>query len=191
MINVFLSVSVPLPGRHPRFMETADVIAIRDSVKALVSEVVTRGIITFGGHPAITPLIALLLKDLGPEAARRVVLYLSEYFVDEFIGENREFLDVRFIPAVPSRGESLELMRRHMIGDTKFDAGVFIGGMEGVLEEFQLFKERHPKAARWPIASTGAAAQDLFFDQTEHRRDLLEELTYPTLFRKLMSELPA
>ena len=67
MINVFLSASVPLPDRNPRFMKMADVIAIRKSVKALVTEVIPKGVIVFGGHPAITPLIALLLRGLGTE----------------------------------------------------------------------------------------------------------------------------
>jgi hypothetical protein len=79
MINIFLSASVPLPNRDPRFMATADVIAIRDSVKALVTEVVPRGVIVFGGHPAITPLVALLLRGLGPDAARRIILYQSAF----------------------------------------------------------------------------------------------------------------
>lgn len=192
MINVFLSASVPLPNRDPRFMATADVIAIRESVKALVTEVIPSGSIVFGGHPAITPLIALLLKGLGKNAVRRVVLYQSAFFTAQFGKENDEFLDVRITPAVSaSREESLKSMRARMIGDTAFHAGVFIGGMEGVLDEFALFRKLHPRAPRWPIASTGAAAKELFDGQTDHRSDLVDEMTYSTLFRKLVSELPS
>jgi hypothetical protein len=39
MIDVFLSASVPLPNRHPRFFETADVLGIREAVKALADVV--------------------------------------------------------------------------------------------------------------------------------------------------------
>ena len=100
MINIFLSASVPLPNRDPRFMATADVIAIRESVKALVSEVIPNGVIVFGGHPAITPLVALLLRGLGRDAARRIILYQSAFFTEQFGKENDEFLDVRIVPAV-------------------------------------------------------------------------------------------
>ena len=192
MINVFLSASVPLPNRDRRFMELADVIAIRESVKALVTEVIPKGVIVFGGHPAITPLIALLLRGLGADAVRRVILYQSAFFTEQFGKENDEFLDVRIIPAVAnSRDESLRSMRAHMIGDTPFQAGVFIGGMEGVLDEFALFEQLHPRAARWPIASTGAAAKEIFEEAGERRPELFaDEMTYSTLFRRLLSELP-
>jgi hypothetical protein len=191
MIRVFLSASVPLPNRDARFMATADIIAIRESVKALVTEVVPKGIIVFGGHPAITPLVALLLRGLGQDAARRIVLYQSAFFTDQFGPENDEFLDVRIVPAVrSSREASLRSMRQHMISDTAFHAGVFIGGMEGVLDEFAMFQELHPNAACWPIASTGAAAKELFDERSTRRREFLDEITYATLFRKLISELP-
>ena len=39
--NIFLSASVPLQGRDPLFFNTADVIAIRDSVIALASTVLS------------------------------------------------------------------------------------------------------------------------------------------------------
>lgn len=37
--NIFLSASVPLEERDPKYFKTADVIAIRDSVIALASAV--------------------------------------------------------------------------------------------------------------------------------------------------------
>ena len=77
-----------------------------------------------------------------------------------------------------------------MIGETAFDVGVFIGGMEGVLEEFDLFTACHQNAQVWPIASTGAAALKLFEKCHRPRPDLfLHELTYSTLFRKLLAEI--
>ena len=110
---VFLSASVPLPNRHPRFMSTADVVAIRESVKALVSEVVPRGRLVFGGHPAITPLIALLLRNLDPATNRRITLYQSEYFSRTFLPENSEFVDVEIVPSIrKSKKRSLAAMRK-------------------------------------------------------------------------------
>jgi hypothetical protein len=52
--NVFLSASVPLPSRNAVYFFTADVIAIRDSVRALVMVIMEQGSrLVFGGHPAI------------------------------------------------------------------------------------------------------------------------------------------
>lgn len=192
MISVFLSASVPLPGRNERFLKSADVIAIREAIKGLVEVVVQRGTLVFGGHPAITPMIALLLRSYGNDAKKRVILYQSEYFANKFPQETDEFIDLRLTPAhAKSRKRSLERMRRHMIEDTPFQAAVFIGGMEGVLDEYELFKKRHPNAFCWPIASTGAAAREIFVAEGRPQsKRLLSEMTYATLFRELLSEVP-
>jgi SLOG cluster3 family len=58
--RIFLSASVPLPSRNPLYFDTADVIAIRDAVRALTMVVVEQHVqLVFGGHPAITPMIRL------------------------------------------------------------------------------------------------------------------------------------
>lgn len=190
MITVFLSASVPLPGRDERFLRTCDVIAVREAIKGLVEVMVQQGTLVFGGHPAITPMVALLMRSYGAEAKKRVVLYQSEYFAKRLPQENDEFIDLRLIPAQSkSRKRSLDRMRRRMIEDTNFDAAVFIGGMEGVLEEYELFKKHHPNARLWPIASTGAAAREIFVSEGRPQADLLlSEMTYATLFRELATQ---
>jgi hypothetical protein len=189
--SVFLSASVPLPNCLPRFLNTADVVGIREAIKAMVGEVLPEGTIVYGGHPAITPLMALLLRGLGTDSRGRITLYQSAYFAEHFVKENDEFVELRMIRAMPrSKKRSLDLMRRRMIGDNSFDVGVFIGGMEGSLEEYRLFKFFHPRASVWPIASTGAAARELFESIGRPRPDLfLDEITYSTLFRRLFSEM--
>ena len=52
--NIFLSASVPLPERDPQYIETADIIAIRDAVIAFVTTVLPYHRIIWGGHPSIT-----------------------------------------------------------------------------------------------------------------------------------------
>lgn len=191
MLRIFLSASVPLPERDAEFLATADVVAIREAVKALVSEVLPFGKIVFGGHPAITLLICMLLRGLELEDRKRIVLYQSAYFERNFLPEIQEFIEYRNISiAGISREDSLAEMRRRMIGDTPFDVGVFIGGMEGVIEEFEIFREVHPRAKIWPIASTGAAALKIF-QRTRYLTSspFLSELTYETLFRRLLAQL--
>jgi hypothetical protein len=48
-----------------------------------------------------------------------------------------------------------------MIGARNFDAAVFLGGMEGVEIEYDIFRRLHPNKPAYPVASTGAAARIL------------------------------
>lgn len=183
MLEVFLSASVPLPTRDREFFETADVLAIRESVKSLVEVVLPVGRITTGGHPAITPLLAHFRRAMGL-TSDHVTIYQSEIFRDVTPVENDDFRDVRFVSKVGNdRAKSLTKMRREMIGSRKFDAAVFSGGMDGILEEAKIFRELHPRAIMLPLASTGAAAAVVFRDG-EYPTDFLTNRTYSSLFRR-------
>jgi len=190
MSTVFLSASIPLPDRHPRYLDTADVVAIRDSIRALVSVVVPFGQIVFGGHPAITPLVRLLVRGMTQNVRSHVILYQSRFFESQFPPEVAEFEEVRLIDAVAGEmNASLEKMRVAMIGSCDFAAAVFIGGMDGVEEEYELFRQIHPSRPAFPIASTGAAARILFEKYMADRRELMDELRYLSLFRRLLNPL--
>lgn len=183
MIDIFLSASVPLPQRDRYYFETADVLSIREAVKALVEVVLPIGRITFGGHPAITPLIALFVREAGLQRDR-LTIFQSRFFEAMLPSANSEFQDVQMIDAVGNdQDESLLAMRTAMISSRPFDAAVFIGGMEGVVEEASLVRELRPNCEILPIASTGAAAAEIF-RQGHYRGELKSELTYATLFRR-------
>lgn len=185
MINVFLSASVPLPSRHRQFFDTADVLAIREAIKALVEIVLPCGRITTGGHPAITPLIAFFVRD-GGFTSDRLTIYQSSFFAGRFPEENEEFADIRLVAEAPEgQAASLGRMRHTMLTSQSFDAAVLIGGMEGVIAEAELFATLHPHAPVIPVASTGAAAQAVF-DKGNYPSIFASELTYPTLFREYL-----
>jgi hypothetical protein len=187
MKSIFLSASIPLPDRHPRYIGTADVVAIRDSIRALVSVVVPHGRLVFGGHPAITPLIRLLIAGMGRSVGDHVTLYQSRFFEERLPADVGEFEEVRFTAAINgNRDESLEVMRIEMIGKNEFDAGVFIGGMEGVEIEYALFRKLQDGRPVFPIASTGAAALQLYKHHHDGQSELLEDLLYLSLFRRLL-----
>lgn len=191
MRAVFLSASIPLPDRDARYRETADVIAIRDSVRALVSVVIPTGQIVFGGHPAITPLIRLLVREMTADVRRHVIVYQSRFYEASFPPDIAEFEDVRLVDAVRGdEAKSLEQMRLKMIGSHQFEAGIFLGGMEGVEREYEMFKLMHPDKATYPIASTGAAARLLFEQHAMDRVELLSDLRYLSLFRRLLNFAP-
>jgi len=189
-MRVFLSASVPLPGRHPRFLETVDVIGIREAIKALVLVLLERkGSLVFGGHPAITPLLRMLFQEAGVSPRDYITLYQSSYFFKEFPADNAAFERIVIVDEVSDdRERSLLEMRRRMLMDTDFTSGVFIGGMEGVIDEFDLLREWKPNVAAFPVASTGAAALWLFNNRHIDVPELMSELTYPTLFRRILAD---
>ncbi len=186
---VFLSASVPLPNRDQKYYETADVVAIRESIRALVTATVPQGELVFGGHPAITPLIRKLIQDMQLPVNKLVTLFQSEYFKKEFPPENKDFEQIVIIPEVLNdKDASLRKMRERMISSKKFTAGVFIGGMEGAVEEYSIFRKFHPRVPVYPIASTGAAAAILFEKEKQNPPELLSDLRYLPLFRRLLAE---
>lgn len=183
MIDVFLSASVPLPDRDRRFFDTADVLLIREAVKALVEVMLPVGRITCGGHPAITPLLSLFVReaDLGRD---RLTIFQSSFFAGRMPEENAEFVDVRIVAAVDDdRDASLTLMREQMVASRRFAAAVIVGGMDGVLEEVSIFARYHPSARILPVASTGAAAA-IVHARGNYDQELLSDLTFSSLFRR-------
>lgn len=185
--TIFLSASVPLPDRDRAFFDSADVVSIREAVKGLVLVLIeSRSLLVFGGHPAITPLVSTLFRQAGLQPNKHVILYQSDFFRNRFPAQNTFFSEVVVTEDLGDRDKSLHLMRERMISDHEFDAGIFIGGMEGVLEEFRVFRRVHPAIPAIPVASTGAAAGMLWKDLPDADVDLSDEYTYPTLFRKLL-----
>jgi hypothetical protein len=190
-LRVFLSASVPLPSRDAKYFNTADVIAIRDAIRALTIVVVEQRIqLVFGGHPAITPMIRLQIAQTGRPVGELVVMFQSRYFERDFPKDNVAFEHVELVDAVPNdRQASLKHMREAMLAEP-FKIGIFIGGMEGVEEEYTMFRNLQPSVAAFPIASTGAAAAILFDGNTDLQREhpeLRDELSYLTLMRNLIS----
>lgn len=189
----FLSASIPDPRREPRYYETADLTAIREAITAITTVVVKRGELVFGGHPAISPLVLIVATVF--DAMDRVQIYQSEYFRDEIPPESLAFRRAVWTPTVNGdRNASLIAMRTSMINGGSFAAAFFVGGMEGVEEEFRLFRDRWPQTPVYPVASTGAAAKILFekwapsqrslaVDQIQQLRD---DVVYAALFERLL-----
>lgn len=189
--NIFLSASVPLPERDPRFFETADIIAIRDAVIALTTVVLPTHRIIWGGHPSITPLIYYVMDRLNLNIQNHVKLYQSLWFRDKFPEDNNRFKNIEFTQSLDDIPSSIKLMRERMLSDNEYSAAIFIGGMEGILDEYDMFIERHPNALILPIASTGGATKILYESKLPdiYKDDLLlNEYAYMSLFQKLLMD---
>ena len=180
---VFLSASVP---ERDLWLYKPEPVAILEAVRALVAVVVRDRELVFGGHPAISPMVEnaartlpkLAAPDSGepPQdagvasrtAADNVFIYQSEYFRDMIPPASEQFTHLIWTDRDPhapdDRKACLLKMRREMIESKEFAAGIFVGGMDGVEEEWALFGDIHPKAPRFPVASTLGAALLLWRD---------------------------
>lgn len=188
--KIFLSASIPFQDRDPKFYQTADVIAIRDAVKALATVVIPNSILIWGGHPAITPLIRFVMDKMGTDVRKHVTIYQSNFFREYFPEDNLAFENIKIIDENIDRDSSLSDMRNAMISENDFKAGIFIGGMEGVEEEFLMFRNSHPTALLLPIASTGAAARIIYDDQFPNLDiKLKKEYAYMSLFKSLLKNI--
>jgi hypothetical protein len=159
---IFLSASVPLIGRAP-FDQDSEPQMIQSAVSALATVALGRKTIIWGGHPSITPMLWASAQDLGVQYATAVRLFQSRFFsTDDFPDENRQFANVRYVDAVEKDlARSLYKMRDEMLRSTQFDAAVFIGGMQGIYDEYAMFSALHPGAKCLPIAITGGATRTL------------------------------
>lgn len=185
--NIFLSASIPSPDRNRQFYDTADIIAIRDAVKALATVIIPNANLIWGGHPSITPLIKYVLEQTGVDVEKHMTLYQSLFFEDVFPEDNSAFTKIIFTPKKETLKESIDCMRLRMIEENEFSAGIFIGGMEGIFEEYNLFKGKHPEALIIPLASTGGASKILCDEiQLNQKERLINDYAYIVLFRDLL-----
>lgn len=218
MKNIFLSASIPLPERHPKYYDSADIIAIRDSVIALATLVIGKHRIIWGGHPSITPLIyyvieriiqnridgkddeilnsdeqkETLFNELKNEISEHVIIYQSLFFKDKFPEDNEKFENIVFTDNKGDIHSSIQFMREEMLYNNEFAAAVFIGGMDGIEVEYKMFKKKHPEALVIPIASTGAATKivyDNYIHNDEEKHDrFLKDYGYMSLFQKYLMD---
>lgn len=184
MSAIFLSASVPLVGRGS-YHETANPFLIQCAVRELVIAVIRQHKIVWGGHPAITPMIWSICEDLGVDYSGAVVLYQSRFFEDRYPEENDRFRNVVFTDAIPEdRDASLLLMRERMLSRDDLVAGVFIGGMEGVEVEHEIFRRLHPAAKILSVPSPGGAALNLAKEQGSFTNEELADVDFAQLFHK-------
>lgn len=189
--KIFLSASIPYPERDKKYYDTADILAIRDAVRGLATVVIPKNHLVWGGHPSITPLIRFVMDRMSVNVKEHVTLYQSLYFEKFFPEDNFAFERIIQTEKTDDKNQSILIMRKRMFAENNFKIGIFIGGMEGIEDEFELFSNANPKAITLPIASTGAAAK-IVFNKYKHEKNfddrLLTDYAYMALFRDFLSE---
>lgn len=161
MDEIFLSASVPEKGRG-NYYETADPLLIQAAIRAFIDVTLGRRKIVWGGHPTITPMILQACQELNIPYSESVTIYQSKFFEQEFPEENECFKNVVLIDTVNNdKTASLIKMREQMLSRNEIISAVFIGGMEGIEDEYNLIKKLNPLATILVVPSPGGAALDL------------------------------
>jgi len=182
MDEIFLSASVPLIGRGD-FYKTASPFLIQVAVREFLIAALGRRLVVWGGHPAITPMVWAVCNDLDVSYAASVTLYQSRLFEPDFPQENAHFKNVEYIDAVgDDRSRSLTQMREAMISRSGLVGAVFIGGMEGIFEEYELFRKFHPNAQILAVAGPGGAAREVAESRGEWTPTTKEDLNFARMF---------
>lgn len=199
--RLFLSASFP-EGTRGEPYRPFDVGAISDAVVALTRAVLRAGArLAFGGHPTISPLVLLVAREM--QAREQVEIYQSEFYKGRYAPETLELEAqqhgvIEEIPRHPSEipEDSLKPMRERIFGNGPFVAGVFVGGMDGIDDEFDLLGARQEGVPRLPLWAPGGAARQLFDGQweaahpVEHRlKPQLRSPRYPRLARAIVAAL--
>lgn len=184
--SIFLSASVPDPKRYPEFAETSNSVAITAAVRALVHVTLGRRVLVWGGHPAITPMIKVVAEEMGLNYGEWVKLYQSLYFEEQFPQDNEKFGNIIYTENIENNlDKSLRHMRERMFSENKFSAAVFVGGMAGIIDEFELFEKLQPDKDMIPVLSTGGATLKVAEKiKSELGDDLLNNLDYVQLFHR-------
>lgn len=159
MDSIFLSASIPVPGR--RGYRTADPLLIHAAVRAFLTLALGRRRIVWGGHPSITPMVEAACRNFGLEYFDCVSLYQSRYYETDFPVNNDQFDNLTLVPAGADALQSLAKLRHTMFQENSFVAALFIGGMEGIREEFDLLKRIQPDVTRLALYSPGGVAAEL------------------------------
>lgn len=169
---IFLSASLPQPNRNEKYFKTANPLEITDAVIAVARAVFSRkGKIVFGGHPTISPLILSVgnefLRFFEEDYLPFVYIYQPNFLKLEVSKYTKELAkegigEIRWVESVNDDSErSLSIMRERMLSEMKPIAAIFIGGMDGIEEEFDMFVKMYPKNPVYPIGSVGGASKIL------------------------------
>jgi hypothetical protein len=134
-------------------------------------------------------MIWSICEDLGMDYAQSVVLYQSRFFEDRYPEENKLFKNVVFTEAIPNdREASLLFMREKMLSREDLVAAVFIGGMEGVEVEHEIFRRFHPASKVLPVPAPGGAALNLAKEHSYLSEEALADVDFARLFHLHLTE---
>jgi hypothetical protein len=171
--------------KHGKNLPLVETTEVEKAVLTFIRFFATQTLIVFGGHPTISPLVECGLRGLD---GYQITKYRSAYFKNYLSDCHHTFKNVVTSPAGLCESDSLTILRNQMLKEKAFNAAVFIGGGEGVTEEYSLFCQRHPTALIFPIPNTGGAAYNIFQKIKNPYSICIDNCPSQYLFRKILSQ---
>lgn len=193
--HVFIAASFP-SGPRAEPWPVSDGSAVAEAVTAAVRTIIGMdGKVLFGGHPTITPLVLMVANEY--DVRGRVDVYQSAWFADEITPATRRLEQtgagtIHMVPARTTRDDSLKVMRTEMLSLSSIRGGLFVGGMEGIVDEHERFGDAHPDLPRLVVAGPGGAAATLSTDPTVTsavRELLVSSRQYPYVLAEAIATL--
>lgn len=192
MKEIFLSASVPERGRGD-FYESANPFLIQFAVRELITVCLGRRRVVWGGHPSITPMVHAVCKDFGLEVEAPVLLYQSRFFENRFPEDNKYFTTILVDGVEGDLAGSLVELRKAMLS-RPIETAVFIGGMEGIFQEYEIFRGLHgPYAQALALGAPGGAARKLAeggLSSEPLERDDLDRIDFARIFHERLRISP-
>ena len=188
MKKIFLSASIPTLGRE--YFEGSNPLLIREAVVAFTRVCMEYDIeFYFGGHPAISPLVYQIAKNYIGEKEAPIRIYQSEWFKDMTPAEIKYYGNIVWTPKCEDVGSSVQLMRKLMFEENKDTCcAVFIGGMDGIIDEAKKISSLCPDIKMLPMASTGCASAVVYHEMGIKNEDMESNLVFLSAFRKLLAQ---
>jgi hypothetical protein len=200
--RVFLSASIPDPGR---WSGPFDALAITDAVVAAARAVLTSagGLVT-AAHPTIAPLMLYVAREFPDirEVEPPIVVYQSRLFGDVLPPATYELAEgglaeLRWTEAFPGDEpepgkweRSLLTLRETMLRDADPIAAIFVGGMEGIRQEFDIFRQLHERRPAYAVGRPGGEAASLVsLGPPSLAEDLATSESYPALLRRVIDDI--
>lgn len=224
---ILLSASVPYDRRgvsrqpaggsratSPVYLETMQPARIRSAVLALTRAALRRGArLVFGAHPAISPMVLSAARDAhAPRGS--IVIFQSRFFRADVPASTLDLASweagvlvwteaapgprgAGAVPEAEQRARSLTRMRRQMVSFPGLRGAIFVGGMEGVEEEAELFRQQNERLPRYALASTGSAALKIwmqsqgrdFMGGLNDRAVLTDVRSYSVVAKRILDDL--
>lgn len=180
MKSVFLSTSIP--DTSSPYYKKCDPLLIQSALRSFLFLVLGRKHLVLGGHPSITPLILAACEDLKIQNKNAVTLFQSKFYESVYPQETMQFANLVETPKKSDSPKSLGIMRKRMFSAFEYEAAIFLGGKEGILEEHSLFTACNPLAKIVTLKTPGGAAAEIKSSASTEHEECDELLDYVGAF---------
>ena len=186
--KIFLSAGIPDEGREG--FDTINRSATAGAVMAFTRVCAEYNIpFYFGGQPAITPLVWSVAKDFSKKEKPLITIYQSKFFEGKTLHEIDYFENIVWTEKVENNlAASIENMRKQMFCENETVAAVFIGGSNGIRDEYELLKDISPQTRMLPFASTGGVSKMMYDREKIDEPELTESFAYYQIFKDLLKD---